>query len=230
MSPLRSLIAIACLGLSASAGAQTSAPVVDAPSGAVKGQADGEILSFKGIPYALPPVQGRRWRPPAPMPRWQGVRAATDFGPACVQPQGKSQSIYSGDPMPVSEDCLTLNIWAPAHAKGAPVFFWIHGGALVTGSSREPVYDGKRFAERGVIVVSINYRLGVLGWLAHPELSKESPDDVSGNYGLLDQVAALRWVRRNIAAFGGDARNVTIFGESAGALSVEYLLASPVAR
>jgi para-nitrobenzyl esterase len=229
MSPLRRLIALACLGLSASAGAQSAAPVVDAPSGAVRGQADGEISSFKGIPYALPPVQGRRWRPPVPMPRWQGVRAATDFGPACVQPQGKSQSIYSGDPMPVSEDCLTLNIWAPAHAKGAPVFFWIHGGALVTGSSREPLYDGKRMAEHGVVVVSINYRLGVLGWLAHPELSAESPQRVSGNYGLLDQIAALTWVRANIASFGGDPANVTIAGESAGALSTMYLLTSPLA-
>jgi para-nitrobenzyl esterase len=164
------------------------------------------------------------------MPRWQGVRAATDFGPACVQPQGKSASIYSGDPMPVSEDCLTLNIWAPAHAKNAPVFFWIHGGALVTGSSREPVYDGKRFAERGVIVVSINYRLGVLGWLAHPELSAESPQHVSGNYGLLDQIAALTWVRANIASFGGDPTNVTIAGESAGGLSTMYLLTAPMAR
>jgi len=231
MSPFRRLIAFACLGLSASAGAQPSTPLVDAPSGAVRGQVDGDILSFKGIPYALPPVGGRRWRPPAPMPRWQGVRAATDFGPACVQPQSKtSTSIYSGDPLPVSEDCLTLNIWAPAHAKGAPVFFWIHGGALVTGSSREPLYDGKRMAERGVIVVSINYRLGVLGWLAHPELSAESPQRVSGNYGLLDQIAALTWVRANIASFGGDPGNVTIAGESAGALSTMYLLTSPLAR
>ncbi|MEO9129959.1 MAG: carboxylesterase family protein, partial [Sphingomonas sp.] len=233
MSSLRRLIAIASLCLSGAAGAQSvsdAGPVVAAPSGTVRGQADGDILSFKGVPYALPPVQGMRWRPPAPMPRWQGVRAATDFGPACVQPQGKSESIYSADPMPVSEDCLTLNIWAPAHARKAPVFFWIHGGALVTGSSREPLYDGKRLAERGVIVVSINYRLGVLGWLAHPALSAESPQRVSGNYGLLDQIAALTWVRANIASFGGDPANVTIAGESAGGLSTMYLLAAPMAH
>jgi para-nitrobenzyl esterase len=172
-----------------------------------------------------------RWRPPAPMQRWKGVREATAFGPACVQPQGKSASVYSpAAPLPVSEDCLTLNIWAPKNAKNAPVFFWIHGGALVSGSSREATYDGRRMAERGIIVVSINYRLGVLGWLAHPGLTAESPQHVSGNYGLLDQIAALGWVKHNIAAFGGDAKNVTIAGESAGALSVMYLLESPLAR
>jgi para-nitrobenzyl esterase len=139
-------------------------------------------------------------------------------------------NIYSADPMPSSEDCLTLNIWAPADANRAPVFFWIHGGALWNGASRESLYDGARLAERGIVVVTINYRLGVLGWLAHPELSAESPEGISGNYGLLDQIQALHWIRRNIAAFGGDPRNVTIFGESAGALSTEYLLASPRAR
>jgi para-nitrobenzyl esterase len=130
----------------------------------------------------------------------------------------------------MSEDCLTLNIWAPTAARNAPVFFWIHGGALVSGSSSDALYDGKRLAERGILVVSINYRLGVLGWLAHPELSKESPIGVSGNYGLLDQIEALKWVRRNIGAFGGDPANVTIAGESAGGLSVMYLMAAPLAR
>ena len=130
----------------------------------------------------------------------------------------------------MSEDCLTLNVWAPKNAKNAPVFFWIHGGALVSGSSREPMYDGKKLAERGVIVVSINYRLGVLGWLAHPQLSTETGQKVSGNYGLLDQAMALYWVRDNIAAFGGDPKNVTIAGESAGALSVMYLMTSPIAK
>ena len=134
------------------------------------------------------------------------------------------------EPQPVSEDCLTLNIWAPADARDAPVFFWIHGGSLAIGSSREPLYDGARLAARGIVVVSINYRLGVLGYLAHPELSAESPLGVSGNYGLLDQIEALRWVRRNIGAFGGDPANVTIAGHSAGALSVMYLMAAPAAR
>ena len=188
-------------------------------------------MTFEGIPYALPPVGRRRWQPPAPMPRWQGVRQATAFGPACVQPQSKTPSVYSpAAPLPVSEDCLTLNVWAPANAKHAPVFFWIHGGALVTGSSRETLYEGRKLAERGVIVVSINYRLGVLGWLAHPGLSAESPAHISGNYGLMDQIRALQWVRTNIGAFGGDPANVTIAGESAGALSVLYLMSSPAAH
>jgi para-nitrobenzyl esterase len=130
----------------------------------------------------------------------------------------------------MSEDCLTLNIWTPNGSRHAPVFFWIHGGALTGGSSREAIYDGARLAGRGIVVVSINYRLGVFGWLAHPELSRESALGISGNYGLLDQIEALQWVRRNISAFGGDASNVTIAGESAGALSVMYLMASPAAR
>jgi para-nitrobenzyl esterase len=130
----------------------------------------------------------------------------------------------------MSEDCLTLNIWTPREARNAPVFFWIYGGALAGGASREPFYDGAKLAAQGIVVVTINYRLGVLGWLAHPELSKESPLGVSGNYGLLDQIEALKWVKRNIGAFGGDPSNVTIAGESAGALSVMYLMASPAAR
>jgi len=226
---LRRLAATAALALASPAFAQ---PVVNAPSGAVEGTLDGGIREFKGIPYAVPPTGAMRWRPPAPMQPWKGVRKARDFGPACVQPQSKGgTSVYApAAPLPASEDCLTLNIWAPADAKKAPVFFWIHGGALTSGSSREPMYDGKRMAEQGVIVVSINYRLGVLGWLAHPALSAESPQKVSGNYGLLDQMAALAWVKHNIAAFGGDAGNVTIAGESAGGLSVLYLLESPLAR
>lgn len=230
MMPFRRLIALACLALAGPVAAQDAAPVVDAPSGAVRGQDEGDIRVFKGIPYALPPVQGRRWQPPVAMPRWPDVRDATTFGPACVHPQSKIVSVYSGEQLPTSEDCLTLNVWAPAKARGTPVFVWIHGGALVNGSSREAMYDGKRLAERGVIVVSINYRLGVLGWLAHPGLSSESTQHISGNYGLLDQIAALRWVRANIAAFGGDPANVTIAGESAGGLSVMYLLESPLAR
>ncbi|MFA5963564.1 MAG: carboxylesterase family protein [Sphingomonas sp.] len=230
MMPFRRLIALACLALAGPVAAQDAGPVVDAPSGAVRGRAEGDIRVFKGIPYALPPVQGRRWQPPVAMPRWSGMRDATSFGPACVHPQSKVVSVYSGEQLPTSEDCLTLNVWAPAKARGAPVFFWIHGGALVNGSSREAMYDGKRLAERGAIVVSINYRLGVLGWLAHPGLSGESTQRISGNYGLLDQIAALRWVHANIAAFGGDPGNVTIAGESAGGLSVMYLLESPPAR
>ena len=162
---------------------------------------------------------------------WTGVRKATEFGSACFQPVRGRGNIYALDPMPtMSEDCLTLNIWAPATARNAPVFFWIHGGSLTIGTGSDPLYDGARLAARGIVVVTINYRLGVLGWLAHPELSQESPAGVSGNYGLLDQIEALKWVQRNIRAFGGDPSNVTIAGESSGALSVMYLMAAPSAR
>ena len=223
------LLAAAAPGIAGAQPAQS--PVVRAPAGDVRGTAQGDLRVFKGLPYAQPPIGGLRWRAPRPLPRWSQVREATSFGPACVQPQGGPASVYSpATPMPNSEDCLTLNIWAPAHADKAPVFFWIHGGALLTGSSREPMYDGAKLAARGIVVVSINYRLGVLGWLAHPALSAESPAKVSGNYGLLDQIAALTWVRRNIAAFGGDPAQVTIAGESAGGLSAMYLMESPLAR
>lgn len=205
-------------------------PVVAAPAGSVEGTQAGDLRVFKGIPYALPPVGQARWKPPRPMPRWEGVRKAAEFGPACIQLMPQLSNVYSEPPMPMSEDCLTLNIWAPENAHNAPVFFWIYGGALAGGASRDPLYDGARLAEQGVVVVSINYRLGVLGWLALPELSQESPMGVSGNYGLLDQIEALRWVQRNIGAFGGDPANVTIAGESAGGLSVMYLLTSPPAR
>jgi para-nitrobenzyl esterase len=205
-------------------------PTVRAPAGAVQGLEDGDLNVFKGLPYAQPPVGPARWKAPRPLAPWPGVRQARDFGPACVQPAPQPKSIYWADLGPTSEDCLTLNIWAPKGAKKAPVLVWIHGGALVTGSSREATYDGSGLAKRGVVVVSINYRLGVLGWLAHPGLSAETPDGLSGNYGLLDQIEALRWIRRNIPSFGGDPANVTIAGESAGGLSVLYLLASPPAH
>jgi para-nitrobenzyl esterase len=205
-------------------------PIVDAPAGQLQGQSEGALRVFKGIPYALPPVGPLRWRAPSAMPRWPGIKTATGFGPECVQPKPTLSGIYVGNPLPMSEDCLTLNIWAPADAHNAPVFFWIYGGALWGGSSSDPLYDGARLAQRGVVVVTINYRIGVLGWLAHPALSAESPLKISGNYGLSDQIAALHWVRRNIGAFGGDPSNVTIAGESAGGLSVMYLMASPDAR
>ncbi|MGV3729434.1 MAG: carboxylesterase/lipase family protein [Sphingopyxis sp.] len=204
--------------------------VVAAPAGGVRGSEDRGVRVFKGIPYAAPPVGERRWRPPVPTADWEGVRDATKFGAACMQPKPRAASIYAGDMPTMSEDCLSLNIWAPKNARGAPVFLWIHGGSLTAGSGAEPLYDGSALAKRGLVVVSINYRLGALGYLAHPELSAESPDRVSGNYGLLDQIAALEWVKRNIGAFGGDSGNVTIAGESAGALSVMYLMAAPPAR
>lgn len=196
----------------------------------MRGRADNGINIFKGIPYALPPVGERRWRPPEAMPAWTETRDANDFGPACLQLRSRMNNVYAQDIGTMSEDCLTLNVWTPANARNAPVFVWIHGGALSGGSSKETLYDGANLAARGIIVVSINYRLGVLGYLAHPELSAESTSGVSGNYGLLDQIEALRWVQHNIAAFGGDPANVTIAGESAGGLSVMYLMASPPAR
>ncbi|WP_414900927.1 carboxylesterase/lipase family protein [Sphingomonas flavalba] len=205
-------------------------PVVAIADGRVGGVAGDGFALFRGIPYAAPPVGERRWRPPAPPARWRGVRDATAFGPACVQPPLPPDALYADNPARMSEDCLTLNIWAPAGAKDAPVILWIHGGSLRIGSSADAFYDGAAYARRGIVFVSINYRLGVLGWFAHPALSAEAADGTSGNYGLRDQIAALAWVRRNIAAFGGDAHNVTVMGESAGALSVSYLLVSPAAR
>ena len=235
---IRHLVALGALTLSVVLSSPLSAdpampksdPIVKAPAGALQGKTEGALNVFKGIPYAVPPVGSLRWRPPSPLPPWQGVKSATAFGPACIQPTAKIASVYTSDTGPISEDCLSLNVWAPADAHNAPVFVWIYGGALWGGASSDALYDGKKMAERGIVVVTINYRLGVIGWLAHPGLSAESPQGLSGNYGLLDQIAALRWVKANIGAFGGDASNVTIAGESAGGLSVMYLLTSPEAR
>jgi len=212
------------LGLWAPASAG-EAPVVDAPAGVLRGEAVGGVDIYRGVPYAQAPVNNLRWRAPQPLPRWSGVREARRFGAACMQPP----SPYYDHPA-VSEDCLFLNVWAPAGARDAPVMVWIHGGSLVGGAGSDPLHDGTAFAEQGVMVVSINYRLGPLGWLAHPALSAGADGGVSGNYGLLDQIQALRWVRDNIAAFGGDPDNVTIAGESAGALGVMLLMAAPDAR
>lgn len=211
----------------------SSAARVAAPAGTFEGEGlrDG-IAVFRGIPYAEAPTGPRRWRPPVAKAAATGIVDASRFGPVCFQPEPPNTpaNIYYEDLPPMSEDCLSLNIWRPKNAIKAPVFVWIHGGSLLTGASRFAMYDGRRFAERGVMVVSINYRLGALGFLAHPALTAESPERVSGNYGLLDQIEALRWVKRNIAAFGGDPDNVTIAGESAGALSVMHLMAAPPAR
>ncbi len=221
----------ACAAMASVRSAPPTDPlVVAAPAGAVRGRAEGDIRAFKGIPYAAPPVGEMRWRPPAPLAPWTGVRNAAQFGAACVQPTPGAPNIYSQDLGVTSEDCLTLNVWSPSAADKTPVVVWIHGGSLSAGSSKERLYDGVRLASEGVVVVSINYRLGVLGYLAHPDLSAESAAGLSGNYGLMDQIQALRWVQQNIAAFGGDPANVTIAGESAGGLSVMYLMASPYAR
>ena len=227
------LLAIAAVALSAcgNPGPDVSAhPLVDLPQGTLAGRHEGSLNVFRGIPYAAPPVGDARWKAPGAAPSWKGVRDASAFGPACLQPPVPGTSLYYDPPADSSEDCLTLNVWAGADAEKAPVIVWIHGGSLRIGSSAEPMYDGTEFAHRGTVFVSINYRLGVLGYLAHADLSAEAPDGVSGNYGLRDQIAALQWVRDNIEAFGGDPSNVTIMGESAGALSVSYLLTSPDAE
>jgi para-nitrobenzyl esterase len=192
----------------------------------------GSVVAFKNIPYAAPPVGPLRWRPPQPAPRWSGERDATAYGPACPQvvyPDGR----YNGGGYvgPTSEDCLTVNIWAPAHARRAPVMVWIFGGGNTAGANSIAPNDGRSFARDGVVLVTVNYRLGLLGWFAHPALTKEAAKDQPlANYGQMDQIAALKWVQRNIAAFGGDPHNVTIFGESAGGSDVLALMATPAAR
>jgi para-nitrobenzyl esterase len=196
-------------------------------SGPITGAVEAGVWSFKGIPYAAPPVGDLRWQPPQPVSPWTDTRACTSFGPACPQPTGGDLFYLSVGP--TSEDCLYLNVWSPAKSSSdrLPVMVWIHGGSFVTGAGSMPVYDGQNLAKRDVVVVTINYRLGPLGFLALPALSRESTQGSSGNYGLLDQLAALQWVQRNIAAFGGDPKRVTVFGESAGAISILDLLVSP---
>jgi para-nitrobenzyl esterase len=192
--------------------------------------ADGRVRTFKGIPFAAPPVGPLRWREPQPVAPWQGVRNAVEYGARPMQGRIFDDMVFH-DPGP-SEDCLYLNLWMPADTKQdkLPVMVWIFGGGFVAGSSSEPRQDAGNLSKKGVLVVSMNYRLGVFGFLAHPELTRESGHDASGNYGLLDQVAALKWVKRNIATFGGDPDNITVFGESAGSGSVSALVASPLAR
>lgn len=211
-------------------GGRMAAPLAHFVAGDARGLRQNGLCVYKGVPYAMPPTESCRWQPPVPMPRWSGVLEAVSSGPACIQPTRRGGSIYASVLERTAEDCLFLDIWAPDGAKDLPVLVWIHGGSFIWGAGSEPHYDGATLAQRGAVVVSINYRLGVFGYLAHSELSAESPDGVSGNYGLLDQIAALLWVKQNIAAVGGDPDKVTIAGESAGALSVLYLMASPAAR
>ncbi|HEU5020669.1 MAG TPA: carboxylesterase/lipase family protein [Bryobacteraceae bacterium] len=188
------------------------------------------IRAFLGIPYAAPPVRARRWRAPEPAAKWTGVRAADKFGNRCMQTSPFPDMVFQSPAE--SEDCLYLNVWTPAksRAERLPVLVWIHGGGYFSGASDEPRHDGSALASKGVVLVTLNYRLGALGFLAHPELTKESPHHASGNYALLDQIAALRWVHQNIAAFGGNPGNVTIFGESAGSFAVSAMMATPLTR
>lgn len=200
---------------------------VTVETGRLQGVAAEGVAAFKGIPYAAPPVGDRRWRPPAPPTAWDGPRKADAFGPDCMQnPLPGAKSAY-----PPSEDCLYLNVWTPEAAAGPlPVLVWVPGGGFLTDSAANPVLDGTRLAARGVVVVTFNYRLGRFGFFAHPELTRESGDGPTGNWGFMDQIAALDWVRRNIAVFGGDPGNVTFIGESAGGESVTRLMSSPAAR
>lgn len=205
--------------------------LAETSAGTLRGAKEDTVSVYRGIPYALAPMGARRWAPPEPFPDWEGVREAKAFGPACPQPEVRQVSIYDTGIRHTDEDCLSLNIWAPEDAQNAPVFVWIHGGSLSMGAGSEAMYDGARLArEQGLVVVTLNYRLGVLGYLAHPELSAESPEGISGNYGLMDQIEALKWVNRNISVFGGNPDNVTVAGESAGALSVALLMTSPKAQ
>ncbi len=209
---------------------------VKTDAGAVSGVAkDPGVTAYLGIPFAAPPVGDLRWRPPQAAAHWNGIRKADRFGTSCMQNEAGSRLPWTEEFMtqgPIGEDCLYLNVWTPATNASArlPVMFWIYGGGFNEGSSSVAVYDGAALARKGIILVSANYRVGPLGFLAHPELTKESEHHVSGNYGILDQIAALQWVQRNIGAFGGDPNRVTIFGQSAGALSVIDLMHSPLAK
>lgn len=229
----RFLAAGACAVLLSALTARASDRLIVATDrGRVKGtlSSDGQVRAFLGIPYATPPLGPLRWKPPQPAAKWSGVRSATSFGPHCMQPKLYADMIFR-DPGQ-SEDCLTLNVWTPAQNKDEqlPVMVWIYGGGFVTGGTSEPRQDGEHLARKGVVIVSMNYRLGVFGFFALPGLALESAKHAAGNYGLMDQAAALEWVRRNIAAFGGDPGKVTIFGESAGSMSVSAQMASPLSH
>jgi para-nitrobenzyl esterase len=233
MKKLNSGIAFAIVVLAATASVTViglDGPITTVNGGAIRGTpltAGG--AAFKGVPFAAPPVGSLRWREPQPVPKWQGVRDVTNFAAPCAQ-----GATLRPDLAPVSsEDCLSLNVWTPswpAAGRPLPVMVWIPGGGNFGGTSNVPASDGERLARHGVVVVTTNYRLSIFGFLAHPALSKESPHHVSGNYGLLDQIAALKWVQTNIRQFGGDPNNVTIFGESAGSFDVSFLIVSPLAK
>ena len=222
---MKAMVIAALVLVAAPAAAQSAAPRITLSQGVLDGRTSEGVDSFKGVPFAAPPVGDLRWRPPAAAPAWTGVRDASAFGPACMQ-----RSPYEPN-LAVSEDCLTLNVWTPSdRPRGAklPVMVWIYGGGFIIGASSQPGIDGTHLAQRGVVLVSLNYRLGRFGFFAHPALDA-GPAPVA-NYGLMDQIAALKWVRDNIGAFGGDPGNVTVFGESAGGMSVNFLMASPAAR
>lgn len=199
-------------------------------NGTLEGAMDHGVRSFKGIPFGAPPVGDNRWKPPQPVRNWDGVRAADKFGPRCMQRNVFGDMNFRSNGM--GEDCLYLNVWTPAKTgkEKLPVLVYYYGGGYIAGDGSEPRYDGASMAAKGIVAVTVNYRLGVFGFMAHPELTKESPNHASGNYGLLDQHAALKWVQQNIAVFGGDPKRVTIAGESAGSISVSAQMASPLSK
>jgi para-nitrobenzyl esterase len=238
-SRVNRLVVCSLAGLAAAIGVSTVAfaqapPLVRVESGELQGVVDDGVASFKGVPFAAPPVGDLRWRPPQPAAPWTGVRQAAGFGADCMQGRFGPPPAAGAPAQPApSEDCLFLNVWRPASATPTaklPVMVWIHGGGFMGGSGASPFTSGAPFAKQGVLLVSINYRLGRFGFFAFPALSRERPEETKGNYAYMDQIAALQWVKRNIAAFGGDPNNVTIFGFSAGGVSVHSLLASPMAR
>jgi para-nitrobenzyl esterase len=218
--------------------AQTAFNVIQTDAGKISGSvsSDNSVHIFKGIPFAAPPIGELRWKAPQPVNPWDGVKECTEFAKSPIQGKPNEFGVYTREFLikdePLSEDCLYLNVWTGAKtpAEKRPVIVWIYGGGFVSGGTNVPIYDGEALAKKGVILVSIPYRVGILGFLAHPELTKESPNHASGNYGLMDMLAALKWVQKNIAAFGGDPANVTIAGQSAGAFGVNYLIASPLAK
>src|SRR5690554_862296 len=218
------LLVVLIAVLSLSACAELPPEQVKVQQGVVEGSIEGDLRVFKGIPFAAPPVGELRWKAPQPAESWDGVKSTKKYAPTPMQ---------GGNPASgKSEDCLYLNVWTPAQSaeEQLPVMVWIYGGGFSFGSTFDLVHNGEHLARKGVVVVSVAYRVGQLGFLAHPELSAESPNGVSGNYGLLDQIAGLQWVKDNIAAFGGDPNKVTVFGESAGGISVSMLCASPLAK
>jgi para-nitrobenzyl esterase len=224
---------VSALALPAAALAKSRGPIVSIDTGKVAGQSTDGVESWKGVPFAAPPVGPLRWRAPQPAAKWRGVRQATAYGHDCMQVPFPSDAAPLGTPP--AEDCLYLNVWKPAGVPTSggklPVVFWIYGGGFVNGGASPPTYSGANIAKQGVLFVSANYRVGRFGTFAHPQLTKESADGgLLGNYGYMDQLAALRWVQRNIAKFGGDPANVTIIGESAGGMSVHTLVTSPMAK
>ena len=228
----RTLPLLALALIAAPASSSEALPVVNIATGTLSGMHDAKtgLDEFKGIPYAAPPVGPLRWKPPQPVVAWTGTRQADRFGPRCMQSPIYSDMVFRSNG--VSEDCLYLNVWTPAKSakEKLPVLVYFYGGGFAAGDGSEPRYDGESMAAKGIVTLTVNYRLNVFGFMAHPELTKESPHHASGNYGLMDQAAALQWVKKNIAAFGGDPSRVTIAGESAGSFSVSAQMINPQAK